>query len=475
MSKKRFRDFFKSFRIRLFFLFLAVGILPMTVLRVGMLKSYGKKAVSNRGIDVLGQAKILSNQIIFNNYLKDPGSDIINSQLEQLSNIYDGRIMVINDNFNIIRDTYGLDEGKTIVSEEVMQSFRGEEISKYDSENCYIEMTIPLTDPDSKETIGVLLVSVSTDSIVLNQEYLENSARIIEIASAMVVILAAVFLARLLSKPFRKMAGELVEIQSGFKSELDILDYTETEGVCIRFNQLFSRLKMIDESREEFVSNVSHELKTPLTSMKVLADSINGQEDVPVELYREFMSDIGNEIDRETKIINDLLSLVKMDRSAGGLNISSVNVNELMELILKRLRPIANRRHIELVLESFRPVSAEVDEVKLTLAITNLVENAIKYNKPEGWVHVSLNADHQYFYIKVEDSGIGIPEDSLEHIFERFYRVDKSHSREIGGTGLGLAIARNSILMHRGAVKVFSTEGEGTIFNVRIPLIYIAS
>lgn len=459
----------------MFFLFLAVGILPMTVLRVGMLKSYGKKAVSNRGIDVLGQAKILSNQIVFNNYLKDPGSDIINSQLEQLSNIYDGRIMVINDNFNIIRDTYGLDEGKTIVSEEVMQSFRGEEISKYDSENCYIEMTIPLTDPDSKETIGVLLVSVSTDSIVLNQEYLENSARIIEIASAMIVILAAVFLARLLSKPFRKMAGELVEIQSGFKSELDILDYTETEGVCIRFNQLFSRLKMIDESREEFVSNVSHELKTPLTSMKVLADSINGQEDVPVELYREFMSDIGNEIDRETKIINDLLSLVKMDRSAGGLNISSVNVNELMELILKRLRPIANRRHIELVLESFRPVSAEVDEVKLTLAITNLVENAIKYNKPEGWVHVSLNADHQYFYIKVEDSGIGIPEDSLEHIFERFYRVDKSHSREIGGTGLGLAIARNSILMHRGAVKVFSTEGEGTIFNVRIPLIYIAS
>ena len=209
--------------------------------------------------------------------------------------------------------------------------------------------------------------------------------------------------------------------------------------------------------------------------MKVLADSLNGQEDVPVELYKEFMLDIGNEIDRETKIINDLLSLVKMDRSAGDMNITSVNINELLELILKRLRPIAEKQHIELVLESFRPVSAEVDEVKLTLAITNLIENGIKYNKPDGWVHVSLNADHQYFYVKVEDSGIGIPEDSLEHIYERFYRVDKSHSREIGGTGLGLAITRNAILMHRGAIKVFSTEGEGTIFNVRIPLNYIAS
>lgn len=208
--------------------------------------------------------------------------------------------------------------------------------------------------------------------------------------------------------------------------------------------------------------------------MKVLADSINSMENAPVELYQEFMVDIGNEVERETKIINDLLSLVKMDKSAADLNITNVNVNELVELILKRLKPIAENQKVELVLESFRPVSADIDEVKLTLAFTNLIENGIKYNKENGWVHVSLNADHQYFYLKVEDSGMGIPEESIEHIFERFYRVDKSHSREIGGTGLGLAITRNAILMHRGAIKVFSTEGEGTIFNVRIPLNYIS-
>ncbi len=473
MTKKRIRDIFKGLRIRLICLFLIMGIVPMAVLRMGMLRSYEKKAISNREIDVLSQARILTNQILFNNYLENADSEMINSQLEQLSNIYDGRIIVINDSFHIIQDTYDLDEGKTIVSEEVMRSFQGEEISKYDSENCYIEMTLPLIEQTNKEVIGVLLVSVSTDSIVLNQEYLENSARVIQLFSAMVVLLAALALARALVKPFRKMAGEIVEIQNGYEDTLKIHSYTETEIISERFNQLFGRMKVIDESREEFVSNVSHELKTPLTSMKVLADSLNGQEDVPVELYKEFMSDIGNEIDRETKIINDLLSLVKMDRSAADLNISSVNINELLEAILKRLRPIAQRQHIELVLESFRPVSAEVDEVKLTLAITNLIENGIKYNKPEGWVHVSLNADHQYFYVKVEDSGIGIPEDSMEHIYERFYRVDKSHSREIGGTGLGLAIARNAILMHRGAIKVFSTEGEGTIFNVRIPLNYI--
>ena len=112
--------------------------------------------------------------------------------------------------------------------------------------------------------------------------------------------------------------------------------------------------------------------------------------------------------------------------------------------------------------------------MKLTLALSNLIENAIKYNVEGGWVHVSLNADHQYFYVKVADSGIGIPEEDQENVFERFYRVDKSHSREIGGTGLGLAITRSSILKHRGSIQLQSAEGEGTTFTVRIPLTYVA-
>ena len=161
-----------------------------------------------------------------------------------------------------------------------------------------------------------------------------------------------------------------------------------------------------------------------------------------------------------------------MDKKGTTLNIASVNINEMLELILKRLKPIAEKKNVEMVLESFRPVVAEADEMKLSLAVSNLVENALKYNHENGWVHVSLNADHKYFYVKVADSGIGIPKEDQEHIFERFYRVDKSHSREMGGTGLGLSIVRNAVIMHRGSVKVYSSEGEGTTFTVRIPLIY---
>ena len=477
---KSLTDFFGSLKWRLILLFLLIGIIPSVLLRAGMLGSYENRAVSIRTSEILSQAKILANQIVSNDYLNNAdASAMIDVQLEQLSTIYDGRVMIIDDSFHIVRDTYELDTGKTIISEEVIKSFSGEEITKYDSENRYIEMTIPLMQTDAmaevKTTIGVMMVSVSTDSINLNREYLSTNTSVIMMVCILTVVLIAYLVSVQLVKPLHTLSRSIEEVQTGYGEDALAVDaYTETREICEKFNGMLGRMKVLDDSRQEFVSNVSHELKTPLTSMKVLADSINSMEDAPIELYQEFMADIGNEVERETKIINDLLSLVKMDKSAADLNITNVNINELLEQILKRLKPIADKQNVELVLESFRPVSADVDEVKITLAFTNLIENAIKYNKEEGWVHVSLNADHQYFYLKVEDSGMGIPEESLEHIFERFYRVDKSHSREIGGTGLGLAITRSAVLMHRGAIKAFSTEGEGTIFNVRIPLNYIS-
>ena len=288
--------------------------------------------------------------------------------------------------------------------------------------------------------------------------------------------IVAVFTADRVVRPLHQIAATIENVSAGYSDDVLHVDtFTETKSISEAINKMMGRLKLLDDSREEFVSNVSHELKTPMTSMKVLADSLLEQENLPVEMYQEFMGDIAKEIDRENKIITDLLSLVKMDKKGQTLNIESININELLEQILKRLKPIAEKKNVEIVMESFRPVTAEIDETKLSLAISNLVENAVKYNHDNGWVHVSLNADHKFFYVKVEDSGIGIPKEDQAHVFERFFRVDKSHSREIGGTGLGLAIARNAVIAHRGAIKVFSEEGEGTTFTVRIPLIYTAS
>ena len=162
-----------------------------------------------------------------------------------------------------------------------------------------------------------------------------------------------------------------------------------------------------------------------------------------------------------------------MERTDAKLNISSVNINEILETILKRLKPIAESKNIELVFETFRPVIADVDELKFASVATNLVENAIKYNNTDGTVTVSLNSDHQYFYLKVIDTGIGISEEDQERVFERFFRVDKARARETGGTGLGLAITKDIVQKHHGSIKIHSKEGEGTTFIVRMPLKYI--
>lgn len=473
--------FYKSLKSRLIFMIFVLVLVPEVVLCFGILNTYESRAVSIRESEVLSQAKILANKISTSKYFDKDGSDLsnIDAQIDTLTTIYEGRVLIVDKHFKIIKDTYNLDDGNTIVSEEVIKTFSASEITNYDSKNHYIELSVPISNSNDKDSKieGALVVSVSTDNISLNMSYLTQIAVTVAIIAGAVVLFFGVLVLLHLFVPIKKLSDEISDIKDGFgKEQLDVDDYAETAIISRNFNELMSGMKVMDESRQEFVSNVSHELKTPLTSMKVLADSINSMGDeAPIEMYREFMGDITSEIDRETKIINDLLSLVKMDKSAATLNIESVNINDLLEQIMKRLQPIADKQQVELVLESFRPVTAEIDEVKLTLAFTNLIENAIKYNDNEtgGYVHVSLNADHQYFYLKVEDNGIGIPEESLEHIYERFYRVDKSHSREIGGTGLGLAITRSSILMHRGAIKAHSVMGEGTTFDVRIPLNYI--
>ncbi len=481
----------RSLKYRIFFIILSVGILPTMVLRYAIIQNYEERAVSVRISDVQNQFKILADHLITYNYLTDTSSEVVNAELAMLAELYDGRVIIIDQNCNIIKDTYGISEGKTIISEEVMLGMKGQTSSNYDEDNQYIEVVTPIVDSKSAEEDmvmekeadpldditekGVMLISVSTDNIVTNVEILRNQATTLQILAMVFLIVLAWMLAKMLVKPFERVTIAIRDTKEGFNTEpISVMDYEETEHILTAFNELLGRMKVLDESRQEFVSNVSHELKTPITSMKVLADSLIAQENVPAELYQEFMVDIAEEIERENKIINDLLSLVKMDKTSADMNIENVNLNELIELILKRLRPIAKQRNIDVLLEVEREVYAEIDEVKLTLALSNFVENAIKYNNEYGYVKVTLNADHQFATIVVEDNGIGIPEEEQEHVFERFYRVDKSHSREIGGTGLGLAIARNAILMHRGSIRIDSEEGVGTKITVRIPIIFVS-
>lgn len=474
----------RSLKVRIFLLIMLAGSIPCLILRYGILETYTERAISLKTSDVQTQGKILANHLLTYNYLLDTSSEVINAEVSQFAELYDGRILIVDQNFKVIKDTYAISQGKVMISEEIMKCFNGVNTVNYDDRNEYLEMTLPIIQTSTIETPdgisevsavqGVLLISVSTDSIRTTKQILNRSALILQFSLLILLVGIAAIIARQISRPFEHVTAAIQKLKAGYSNEkIVVSEYLETEHIVDAFNELYGRMRVLDESREEFVSNVSHELKTPMTSMKVLADSLLMQENVPAELYHEFLLDIADEIDRENKIINDLLSLVKLDKTQADINISQVDVNAMLELILKRLRPIAMKRDVELTLESMRPVVAGIDEVKMTLAFTNLIENAIKYNVEHGWVQVRLNADHQYFTVEVADSGIGIPEESFDQIYERFYRVDKSHSREIGGTGLGLAIAHNAILTHRGNIQLESIVGEGTTFTVKIPLTYV--
>lgn len=467
----------RSLRFRIFLIICLVGILPSIILRYIFLANYEDRAVALRIADVQSQCTIISNHLSNTNFLDNPNSDVVNAELEQLSNLYDGRVIIINSDLKVIKDTYSISQGKTILSEEVINCFRKEITTHYDHINHFIEITTPISMLGSEKIDGVMLTSISTNYIMETMERLGMRAMIFNGIVAILVVLLAYFGSLILVKPFRKIVVEMNDIKEGFtKDFVDVPNFIETEALSLSVTQMISRMEALDESRQEFVANVSHELKTPITSVKVLADSLVAQGDqVPIELYREFMEDIVHEIDRETGIINDLLSLVRMDKTATGeLNVTQLDIGELVEKTMERLTPIAKAAQVELVLEIIRPVSAEVDETKFTLAVSNLIENGIKYNHEGGWVKAKIDGDYQAFTIEVSDTGMGIPEESLPHVFERFYRVDKSHSREIGGTGLGLAITRSAILMHRGAIKVDSVLGEGTTFTIKVPRKYIS-
>ena len=355
-------------------------------------------------------------------------------------------------------------------TEETVAAMRGQGTVSRIVNNHFMQVIMEIRNSDGEiQGIIIALSSLSLRGAIMS--YL-RSQRVTTIGlCALIAFLCCGLVYFFLKRNFKKVQNELDMINAGHQeAALTQQGFKEFCQMSASFDQLIDRYREMERSRQEFVSNVSHELKTPITSMKILADSLLLQENVPVEYYQEFMQDITQEIDRENKIITDLLSMVRLDKKAANLNMETVDITWMLEGIIKRLKPIAQARGIELILEVTQGVQAEVDEGKLGLAFSNLIENGIKYNVDGGWVRVTLNADKKYFYVTVADCGMGIPEDQQEHIFERFYRGDKSHSTTIEGTGLGLAITKSAILLHHGVIRLNSKVGEGTTFNVRIPI-----
>lgn len=280
-------------------------------------------------------------------------------------------------------------------------------------------------------------------------------------------------------KPLKEFSETVEKVQAQNLTDYIIEEnkIAELDRLRISYNKMLMRLSESFETQRQFTGNAAHELRTPLALIQAQLDLYHTTEHPEsTTAAEETIQMVTEQNERLSKLVRTLLDMSELQTVARN---DKIEIHSLIEEVLTDLEPLAQEKKVELIQKSQGAGEKADEELFLTGSdiliyrmLYNLVENAIKYNHENGWVHVSLNADHKYFYLKVEDSGLGIPQEDQAHIFERFYRVDKSHSREIGGTGLGLAIARNAVIVHRGSIKVHSNEGEGTTFTVRIPLIY---
>lgn len=319
--------------------------------------------------------------------------------------------------------------------------------------------------------VGVLLYSVSVQDVVDALAVLRDQMALYLLVMIVVVVVLSAVISRIITRPIASLTQGIEQMAKGdFSSRVRVAGSGEMAQLARTFNQMSERLENLDRSRNQFVSNASHELKTPLATMKILLESLIYQEEMDPALRREFMEDINKEIDRLNSVIGDLLTLVHIDSHKMKLRREMMRFSDSVKEAVRRLAPLASDRGQEIEVAIGNDCEMFADTAKLTQVMYNLIDNAIKYTPDGGKLRVSLNRVGRDAVLKVSDNGVGIPPADLPHVFDRFYRVDKARSRETGGTGLGLSIVQQIIRLHGGSIDVQSTPGQGTTFTVELPV-----
>lgn len=319
---------------------------------------------------------------------------------------------------------------------------------------------------------GVALFEYDTDQGALLLDFQRN-LRSISLVVCAIAIAVSLILSRALTRRIGRLLQGIRTVREGeYSHRVKTSGHDELAQLGQEFNQLTTRLQTTEEVRRRFVSDASHELKTPLASIRLLTDSILQSDNMEEETMREFIGDVNQEAERLTRITEKLLTLTRMDSAPASP--AAVTPTDLAPVIRRAghmLEPLAAQSEVKLVYQLEENCLAPCGEDDLYQIAFNLMENAVKYNLPGGTVTVTLAGTREGTVLKVEDTGVGVPEEDLTRIFERFYRVDKARSRAAGGTGLGLSIVQDTVRSHGGTVEARPREGgPGTAFVVTFPL-----
>ena len=415
---------------------------------------------------------------------EEVSAEEVNRILEENAASMDGRLMLLDHDGKVQYDTFQRACGQRMEIQEALQVLTGGQTAAYGMYTpgrAVVEEMSGVAGAEyvaysahevigSQGRLGVALyvsrVQTLMDSVGTVQRQLTSVFALVAIAALVVALVLSQVLTRPiteLSRTMRKMGKGDLSVRAPVRGSGELRELAEN------YNSMAAQLERLDKTRNQFVSNASHELKTPLATMKIMLESLIYQPEMPKELQKEFMQDMNHEIDRLTGIITDLLTLTRMDTGEAEMKREKVNLSALTEETVRLLTPAAEKRGQTLTAWVEEGLTLEGDPIKLNQILYNLMDNAMKYTPDQGTVTVTLKREEKAMVWRVRDNGVGIPEEDLEHIFERFYRVDKARSRETGGTGLGLSIVKQLVVMHGGTISVTSEVGKGSEFVVSFP------
>ena len=402
------------------------------------------------------------------------GLEVINAStvanaVKEMVSLKVSRLIVTDQSARVLYDSLNAEPDYYALFPEILCAMEGNDVffSQYHDGVIQSHAATPIV--SYRTTLGcVYMMEYDTDQGSLIQS-LQHTVLRITLILEIVVILFSFLFSKAYSYRLRKIMNSMRIIQQGdYTHKLKLGGHDELSFLGDEFNDLTERLQTSEQKRSRFVSDASHELKTPLASIKLLTDSIL-QNDMDMETVREFVGDIGNEADRLTRTTGKLLSLTKVDGQLTE-DCEIINMAPTVERVVRMLSGIAQQNHITIESDLSEDSPVLILEDDLYQIAFNLIENGIKYNVSGGKLAVKLMRQNDNAILQVSDTGMGIPEDALSHIFERFYRVDKARSRATGGSGLGLAIVRAIVLRNRGEITVDTEVGKGTVFTVSFPV-----
>lgn len=404
--------------------------------------------------------------------------------LEENAQSIDGRLMLIDQDGKVQYDTLREMSGHRLQLDEVLQVLTGKAEQAYGMHspgeetaarlggsgyNGQLAYSVHAMD-GANGPIGALLFVSRIQSLMdsLNSVQLQLISVFVLIAIAALVL--ALIISQVVTKPITDLSRTMRKMGKGDLSvRVPVRGSGELRELAENYNTMAAQLERLDKTRSQFVSNASHELKTPLATMKIMLETVMYQPDMPAELRSEFMQDMNHEIDRLTGIITDLLTLTRMDSEKGSMKTEPVDMSGLTEEVVHLLTPAAEKRGQQLESRIEPDLQMNGGRDRLYQILYNLTDNALKYSPDGGRISVSLRRENGNLVWRVRDNGVGIPPQDQEHIFERFYRVDKARSRETGGTGLGLSIVKQLVSMHGGTITVQSEPSRGSEFIVVFP------